>query len=31
MVQWQDQELEFVYPKGQFPGVTDLLWPKPEF
>jgi branched-chain amino acid transport system substrate-binding protein len=31
MVQWQDQELEFIYPRGQFPGVEDLLWPKPEW
>jgi branched-chain amino acid transport system substrate-binding protein len=31
MVQWQDQDLEFVYPRGQFPGVEDLVWPKPEW
>ena len=31
MVQWQDEELEFVYPRGQFPGVEDLVWPKPEW
>jgi branched-chain amino acid transport system substrate-binding protein len=31
MTQWQDQELEFVYPKGQFPGVVDFIWPKPEW
>ena len=29
MVQWQDEELEFVYPQGAFPGVVDLVWPKP--
>jgi len=31
MVQWQDEDLEFVYPRGQFPGVEDLVWPKPEW
>jgi branched-chain amino acid transport system substrate-binding protein len=31
MNQWQDEELKFVYPKGQFPGVVDLLWPKPQW
>lgn len=31
MVQWQEEELEFVYPKGQFPGVEDLVWPRPEW
>lgn len=31
MVQWQDEELEFIYPRGQFPGVEDLVWPKPEW
>ena len=31
MVQWQGEELEFVYPKGAFPGVVDLVWPKPEW
>lgn len=31
MVQWQDESLEFVYPRGQFPGVQDLLWPRPEW
>lgn len=29
MTQWQDGELEFVYPLGEFPGTVDLLWPKP--
>lgn len=29
--QWQDGELEFVYPVGEFPGVVDLLHPKPEW
>jgi branched-chain amino acid transport system substrate-binding protein len=31
MVQWQDQNLEFVYPQGAFPGVKDLQYPKPEW
>jgi branched-chain amino acid transport system substrate-binding protein len=29
MVQWQDGELAFVYPVGEFPGTSDLVWPKP--
>ncbi|HEX6302947.1 MAG TPA: amino acid ABC transporter substrate-binding protein, partial [Anaerolineales bacterium] len=31
MTQWQNGELEFVYPVGQFPGTVDLVWPKPEW
>jgi len=31
MTQWQNGELKFVYPVGDFPGTTDLLWPKPEW
>jgi len=31
MVQWQDGELAFVYPVGEFPGTSDLVWPKPEW
>jgi branched-chain amino acid transport system substrate-binding protein len=31
MVQWQDGELVFVYPVGDFPGTVDLVYPKPEF
>ncbi len=31
MVQWQEGELEFVYPTDAFPGVVDLLWPRPEW
>ncbi len=31
MVQWQDENLEFVYPTDAFPGVADLVWPKPEW
>jgi len=29
--QWQDSVLEFVYPVGDFPGTTDLIYPKPEW
>lgn len=29
MVQWQEGKLEFVYPQGAFPGVKDLVFPKP--
>jgi branched-chain amino acid transport system substrate-binding protein len=31
MVQWQDSELKFVYPVGEFPGTVDLVYPKPDF
>ena len=31
MVQWQEGNLEFVYPQGAFPGVEDLVFPKPEW
>lgn len=31
MAQWQDGKLKFVYPVGQFPGTTDLVWPKPKW
>jgi branched-chain amino acid transport system substrate-binding protein len=31
MTQWQDGELEFVYPVGEFPGTVDLVWPKPAW
>ena len=31
MTQWQDGNLEFVYPVGEFPGTVDLLYPKPEW
>jgi branched-chain amino acid transport system substrate-binding protein len=31
MTQWQDGELQFVYPTGEFEGVADLLYPKPEW
>jgi branched-chain amino acid transport system substrate-binding protein len=31
MVQWQNEELKFVYPQDAFPGIVDLVWPKPEW
>ena len=31
MAQWQDGKLKFIYPVGQFPGTTDLVWPKPKW
>lgn len=31
MTQWQDGNLEFVYPVGDFPGTVDLIYPKPEW
>ena len=31
MVQWQDGELLFVYPVGDFPGTVDLVYPKADF
>lgn len=29
--QWQDGELKFVYPVGEFEGTADLVYPKPEW
>ncbi|HSJ82845.1 MAG TPA: amino acid ABC transporter substrate-binding protein [Acidimicrobiia bacterium] len=29
--QWQDEELAFVFPVGEFPGTADLVYPKPEW
>lgn len=29
--QWQENELEFVYPIGEFEGTSDLIWPKPDW
>lgn len=29
--QWQDGELEFVYPVGEFEGTVDLVYPKPDW
>jgi branched-chain amino acid transport system substrate-binding protein len=31
LLQWQDQELQFVFPIGEFPGTVDILWPKPQW
>ncbi len=31
MTQWQNGELEFVYPVGEFPGTVDLVYPKPAW
>jgi branched-chain amino acid transport system substrate-binding protein len=31
MVQWQDGDLLFVYPVGDFPGTVDLVYPKADF
>lgn len=31
MTQWQDGQLNFVYPTDEFPGVVDLIYPKPEW
>lgn len=29
ILQWQDEELNFIYPVGEFPGTTDIIHPKP--
>ena len=31
ITQWQDQDLTFVYPVGEFPGTSELLWKKPAW
>ena len=31
ITQWQNNDLEFVYPLGQFPGTASLVWPKPAW
>jgi branched-chain amino acid transport system substrate-binding protein len=31
ITQWQNGKLAFVYPIGQFPGTSPLLWPKPAW
>jgi len=31
ITQWQKGELKFVYPLGQFPGTSSLIWPKPAW
>jgi branched-chain amino acid transport system substrate-binding protein len=29
--QWQDGELAYIYPVGEFPGTVDMVYPKPEW
>ncbi|MCB9076272.1 MAG: ABC transporter substrate-binding protein [Anaerolineaceae bacterium] len=31
MTQWQNGELKFVYPLDEFEGVSDFIYPKPEW
>lgn len=31
ILQWQEGELRFVYPVGEFPGTVDIIHPKPEW
>lgn len=31
MTQWQDGDLKFVYPLDEFEGVSDFVYPKPEW
>jgi branched-chain amino acid transport system substrate-binding protein len=31
LTQWQDGTLNFVFPIGEFPGTTDLVYPKAEW
>jgi branched-chain amino acid transport system substrate-binding protein len=31
LTQWQDGNLAFVFPVGEFPGTVDLVYPKPEW
>jgi branched-chain amino acid transport system substrate-binding protein len=31
ILQWQDEELRFIYPLGEFPGTVDIIHPKPEW
>lgn len=31
VVQWQEGELEFVWPLGEFPGTKDMIYPKPAW
>lgn len=31
MTQWQDGELNFVYPRDEFPGVSEIVYPKPAW
>ena len=31
IAQWQEDGLKFVYPTDEFEGVSELLYPKPEW
>jgi branched-chain amino acid transport system substrate-binding protein len=31
MTQWQGDELAFIFPLGEFEGVTEIVYPKPEW
>lgn len=31
MAQWQDGKLNFIYPKGEFEGVSPIVHPKPQW
>jgi branched-chain amino acid transport system substrate-binding protein len=31
LTQWQDGELRFIYPTGEFDAVVDMTFPKPEW
>lgn len=31
LLQWQNGNLEFIWPRGEFPGTKDIIWPKPAW
>ncbi|TMQ11488.1 MAG: branched-chain amino acid ABC transporter substrate-binding protein [Deltaproteobacteria bacterium] len=31
VLQWQKNKLEFLWPQSEFPGIKDVLWPKPKW
>ena len=31
LTQWQNGKLKFIYPIGQFPGTSEVIWPKPAW
>jgi branched-chain amino acid transport system substrate-binding protein len=31
LTQWQGDELAFIFPLGEFEGVTEIVYPKPEW
>lgn len=31
VLQWQKNKLEFIWPKGDFAGIKDVVWPKPKW